>query len=50
MNLTDPIINASTAAALFDIALSVYRETDIPTGKPLVLDEAHKVLSEYDFS
>ena len=43
IDLTDPFINASAAAALFDIALSLYIEANIPTGKLLVLDEAHKV-------
>lgn len=43
VDLTDPYINASTASALFDIALSLYLETPIPSGKLLVLDEAHKV-------
>ena len=43
IDLTDPFINASAAAALFDIALSLYLEAKIATGKLLVLDEAHKV-------
>jgi len=43
IDLTDPFINASSASALFDIALSLYLETNIPSGKLLVLDEAHKV-------
>jgi hypothetical protein len=47
IDLTDPFINASSASALFDIALSLYLETDIPSGKLLVLDEAHKVVFFY---
>jgi hypothetical protein len=43
IDLTDPFINASSASALFDIALSLYLETEVSTGKLLVLDEAHKV-------
>ena len=43
VDLTDPFLNATSAATLFDIALSLYLETEIPTGKLLVLDEAHKV-------
>lgn len=43
VDLTDPFLNAASAGALFDIALSLYLETEIPTGKLLVLDEAHKV-------
>ena len=43
IDLTDPFINTSAASALFDIALSLYLETSIPSGKLLVLDEAHKV-------
>jgi hypothetical protein len=43
VDLTDPFINASSAGALFDMALSLYLETEIPSGKLLVLDEAHKV-------
>jgi len=45
VDLTDPFINASSASALFDIALSLYLETEIPSGKLLILDEAHKVPS-----
>lgn len=44
VDLTDPFINASAASALFDMALSLYLETEIPSGKLLVLDEAHKVV------
>jgi hypothetical protein len=43
VDLTDPFINTSSACALFDIALSLYLDKDIPSGKLLVLDEAHKV-------
>jgi hypothetical protein len=43
IDLTDPFISASAASALFDIALSLYLEVNIPNGKLLVLDEAHKV-------
>lgn len=45
VDLTDPFINESAASALFDMALSLYLETEIPSGKLLVLDEAHKVVS-----
>ena len=44
VDLTDPFLNAASASALFDIVLSLYLETEISTGKLLVLDEAHKVL------
>lgn len=43
VDLTDPFLNAASSSALFDIALSLYLETEIRTGKLLVLDEAHKV-------
>jgi hypothetical protein len=43
VDLTDPFLNAASASALFDIVLSLYLESEIPTGKLLVLDEAHKV-------
>ena len=43
VDLTDPFLNAASASALFDIVLSLYLETEISTGKLLVLDEAHKV-------
>lgn len=43
IDLTDPFINPSAACALFDIALSLYLEKPLPSGKLLVLDEAHKV-------
>ena len=45
VDLTDPFINSSAASALFDMALSLYLETEIPSGKLLILDEAHKVIS-----
>ena len=44
VDLTDPFLNAASASALFDIILSLYLETEISSGKLLVLDEAHKVL------
>jgi hypothetical protein len=46
VDLTDPFLNAASASALFDIVLSLYLETEISTGKLLVLDEAHKVVSK----
>jgi hypothetical protein len=46
VDLTDPLLNAASANALFDIVLSLYLETEISTGKLLVLDEAHKVVSK----
>lgn len=46
VDLTDPFLNAASASGLFDISLSLYLETEIRTGKLLVLDEAHKVHSE----
>jgi DNA helicase HerA-like ATPase len=45
VDLTDPFISASAAGALFDIVLSLYLEIEIPSGKLLVLDEAHKVMA-----
>ena len=47
VDLTDPFLNAASASALFDIVLSLYLETEISTGKLLVLDEAHKVCKEF---
>ena len=46
VDLTDPFLNVASASALFDIVLSLYLETEISTGKLLVLDEAHKVVSK----
>ena len=45
VDLTDSFINSSAASALFDMALSLYLETEIPSSKLLVLDEAHKIVS-----
>jgi hypothetical protein len=45
VDLTVPFLNAASAGALLDIALSLYLETEIPTGKLWVVDEAHKVLA-----
>lgn len=47
VDLTDPFVDATFAAALFDIVVGLFVETKVSTGKILVFDEAHKVRYYY---
>ena len=42
VDLTDPLIDAASACALFDICLGIFLE-DRQVGRVFALDEAHKV-------
>lgn len=46
IDLTDPFIDAGNANALFEVVARLFERTVVDTGKVLVVDEAHKYLSE----
>ena len=45
IDLSDPFIDPSLAASLFEIVVRLFIRTDLATGKVLLVDEAHKVAS-----
>ena len=45
VDLSDPFIDPSSACGLFEILLRLFERADVSTGKVLVVDEAHKVLT-----
>ncbi|KAI9066396.1 hypothetical protein FKP32DRAFT_1645965 [Trametes sanguinea] len=45
VDLSDPFIDPSGACSLFEIVTRLFVRADLPTGKVLVVDEAHKYLS-----
>lgn len=45
IDLSDPFIDPSSACGLFEILLRLFERADVSTGKVLVVDEAHKVLT-----
>ncbi|KAG8831139.1 hypothetical protein FRC17_003588, partial [Serendipita sp. 399] len=48
VDLSDPFVDGITAAMLFDICLGLFIEWKTATGKLIVLDEAHKYLTNAD--
>ncbi|KAH7094195.1 hypothetical protein BKA62DRAFT_42724 [Auriculariales sp. MPI-PUGE-AT-0066] len=48
VDLTDPFLDGLTAAVLFDIVLGAFMQWQTNTGKMVVLDEAHKYLTNSD--
>ncbi|KAH7101548.1 P-loop containing nucleoside triphosphate hydrolase protein [Auriculariales sp. MPI-PUGE-AT-0066] len=50
VDLTDPFLNGEFASLLFDIVLSSFMGWNCPTGKIVVLDEAHKYLTNKNSS
>jgi hypothetical protein len=44
-DLSDPFVDAASAAALFDILIGLYVEADVLEGKMIVMDEAHKYIN-----
>ncbi|THH12311.1 hypothetical protein EW146_g7741 [Bondarzewia mesenterica] len=46
VDLSDPFIDPSSACGIFEIMLRLFERADVSTGKVLVVDEAHKYLSE----
>ena len=45
IDLSDPFVDASAAASLFEITIRMFIRADTGGGKMLVVDEAHKVRS-----
>ena len=45
IDLSDTFIDSAAANGLFEIITRLFVRTDVGTGKVLVVDEAHKVLS-----
>ncbi|KAI0265152.1 hypothetical protein BC834DRAFT_1033285 [Gloeopeniophorella convolvens] len=50
IDLTDPFVDAAMAGGIFEICLRLFQRADVDTGKVLVVDEAHKYLSESNTS
>ncbi|KAG8749489.1 hypothetical protein FRC14_001329 [Serendipita sp. 396] len=48
IDLSDPFVDGTTAAMLFDICLGLFIEWKTNSGKLIVLDEAHKYLTSVD--
>ncbi|KAG8782690.1 hypothetical protein FRC19_007403 [Serendipita sp. 401] len=48
IDLSDPFVDGTTAAMLFDICLGLFIEWKTNSGKLIVLDEAHKYLTNAD--
>ncbi|KUJ23879.1 uncharacterized protein LY89DRAFT_776094 [Mollisia scopiformis] len=46
IDLSCPFMDASTACVLFKIGMGLYLESDSTTGKLIVLDEAHKYMTD----
>ncbi|KAG8851922.1 hypothetical protein FRC20_001636 [Serendipita sp. 405] len=47
IDLSDRFVDGKTASMLFDICLGLFMEWKAPTGKLIVLDEAHKYLTPF---
>ncbi|KAH7094198.1 hypothetical protein BKA62DRAFT_644786 [Auriculariales sp. MPI-PUGE-AT-0066] len=50
VDLTDPFLNGMLASVLFDIVLTSFMGWSSPTGRIVVLDEAHKYLTNSESS
>lgn len=50
IDLSDPLVDSAGACSLFDMCLGLFLERNTPTGKLVVLDEAHKFLTGGDAS
>ncbi|KAG0652217.1 hypothetical protein D0Z07_0833 [Hyphodiscus hymeniophilus] len=46
IDLSCPFMDASTACVLFKVGMGLYLESDSGTGKVIVLDEAHKYMTD----
>jgi hypothetical protein len=46
VDLSDPFVDAAMAGAIFEICIRLFQRANVDTGKVLVVDEAHKYLSE----
>jgi len=50
IDLSDPFIDADSACGIFDIICRVFTRAELNAGKVLVIDEAHKYLSNHSGS
>ncbi|KAI0282339.1 hypothetical protein BGY98DRAFT_113288 [Russula aff. rugulosa BPL654] len=46
VDLSDPFVDAPLAGAIFEICIRLFQRASVDTGKVLVVDEAHKYLSD----
>ncbi|KAH9071679.1 hypothetical protein EDB83DRAFT_269057 [Lactarius deliciosus] len=46
VDLSDPFVDAAMAGAIFEICIRLFQRASVDTGKVLVVDEAHKYLSD----
>ncbi|TFY69603.1 hypothetical protein EVG20_g3065 [Dentipellis fragilis] len=46
MDLSDPFIDSASACGIFEVVLRQFERADVGTGKVLLVDEAHKYLSQ----
>jgi len=46
VDLSDPFVDAAMAGAIFEICIRLFQRADVDTGKVLLVDEAHKYLSD----
>ncbi|KAI0291705.1 hypothetical protein BC826DRAFT_1092279 [Russula brevipes] len=49
-DLSDPFVDPAMAGAIFEICIRLFQRASVDTGKVLVVDEAHKYLSETNTS
>ncbi|KAG2013488.1 hypothetical protein CC2G_010397 [Coprinopsis cinerea AmutBmut pab1-1] len=47
VDLSDPFLDEGAACGIFDIVTRLFVRADVPTGKVLVVDEAHKYLTPH---
>jgi len=50
IDLSDPFVDLALAGAIFEICIRLFQRASVDTGKVLVVDEAHKYLSEKNTS
>jgi hypothetical protein len=46
VDLSDPFVDPAMAGVIFEICIRLFQKADVDTGKVLVVDEAHKYLSD----
>jgi len=46
IDLSDPFVDSAMAGAIFEICIRLFQRANVDTGKVLVVDEAHKYLSD----
>ncbi|KAI9454617.1 hypothetical protein F5148DRAFT_1229087 [Russula earlei] len=50
IDLSDPFVDPTMAGAIFEICIRLFQRANVDTGKVLIVDEAHKYLSEANAS